>query len=164
MNKESITENEIGEIGTLHVTNRRIHGLVSRDIMEANRLRTENVDINIPLGRITCVAMNLFDNWDTRKALSIAKIVGPIIIVGFLWLFDLYHHGWLLLVLGISLFLDHKYDDYCAKTPQDGIRISFTIDGVDYYIPFKLSEKETAEAKFKMLKDAKREYDSASNG
>lgn len=172
MSNECIIENEVGEVGTLHVSNKRIHGTVCRDMMVGDRLRTEEVNINLPFHRIASINMTKFDNSYVRMKLKTFSIVVPLI-TGLMCICFILSDPYALnkpvplFFLGsifvsgavISSMLGHQLNVLRFKMPKDSIRISLTIDGIDYYVPFELTERETAEAKYQMLKDAKGAYD-----
>ena len=156
--KKAIVEKPIGKIGTLEVTNKRVQGMILREVPFGKGVRIEKTNIDVLLNLITGITVNTINNKPGRViggvllVLSIAFLICGIALIANKWEFV---GGMLLfvgmpttLILGIVLLL-----------LKDSISLSLSISGVNHFIPFETSQKEEAEAKCKMLKDAKSEYE-----
>ena len=154
--KKAIVEKPIGKIGTLEVTNKRVQGMLQRQIGAL----VERTNIDVLLNLITGITLKT----ESKKANRVtAHVFGTIFfLIG--------------LVGGIGAIADQRQEVegmICAvvgllldiamialsRRFKDSIRLSLSISGVNHFIPFETSQKEEAEAKCKMLKDAKSEYE-----
>lgn len=157
--KKAIVEKPIGKIGTLEVTNKRVQGMIQREIPFGQGVQIEKTNIDVLLNLITGITLKV----ESKKANRVTAHV-------FATIFFL-----LGLVCGIGAIAErHEVEGMiCAvvglllaiamialsRIFKDSIRLSLSISGVNHFIPFETSQKEEAEAKCKMLKDAKSEYE-----
>ena len=155
--KKAIVEKPIGKIGTLEVTNKRVQGTIQREVPFGKGVRIEKTNIDVLLNLITGITVNTFNNKLTRViggvllVLGIAILICGIALIANKWEF----------VGGMSLVFSLPFAllGIGWLLTKDSIRLSLSISGVNHFIPFETSQKEEAEAKCKMLKDAKSEYE-----
>ena len=155
--KKSIVEKTIGKIGTLEVTNKRVQGMIQREVPFGKGVHVEKTNIDVLLNLITGITVNTINNKASRilggilLALGIAILICGIALIVNKWEFV----GGMSLVFGLPFTLV----GIVSLLQKDSIRLSLSISGVNHFIPFETSQKEEAEAKCKMLKDAKSEYE-----
>lgn len=156
--RKSIVEKPIGKIGSLEVTNKRVQGMIEREIPAGNGVRVEKTNIDVLLNLVTGITVDHINLRGTRifgyVLLAIGLLLLPVGIAlivqecEFLGCVVVMPLGILCILLGIAFVL-----------AKDQIRLLLSISGVNHFIPFKTSQKQEAEEKCKMLKKAKSEYE-----
>ena len=156
--KKAIVEKPIGKIGTLEVTNKRVQGMIQRVI----GTRVENTNIDVLLNLITGITVNKISCRGHRIALNILASLWTLfcMILGIVLMTA--NNGrqaseaWMPMLIGAigAVILCGM-----SKLIKDRIWLTLSISGVNHFIPFAASQLQEAEAKCKMLKDAKSEYE-----
>ena len=156
--KKAIVEKPIGKIGTLEVTNKRVQGTIQREVPFGKGVRIEKTNIDVLLNLITGITVNTINNKPGRVIGGVLLVLGiAMLICGIALIADKSEFiGGMSLVFSLPFALDGIIFLLLLK---DSIRLSLSISGVNHFIPFETSQKEEAEAKCKMLKDAKSEYE-----
>ena len=156
--KKAIVEKPIGKIGTLEVTNKRVQGTIQREVPFGKGVRIEKTNIDVLLNLITGITVNTINNKPGRVIGGVLLVLGiAILICGIALIADKSEFiGGMSLVFSLPFALVGIIFLLLLK---DSIRLSLSISGVNHFIPFETSQKEEAEAKCKMLKDAKSEYE-----
>ena len=155
--KKTIVEKPIGKIGTLEVTNKRVQGMIQREIPFGKGVRIEKTNIDVLLNLITGITVNTINNKLARViggvllVLGIAILICGIALIANKWEFV----GGMSLVFGLTFAIC----GIAFLLQKDSIRLSLSISGVNHFIPFQTSQLQEAEEKCKILKDAKSEYE-----
>ena len=157
--KKAIVEKPIGKIGTLEVTNKRVQGMIQREIPFGQGVRIEKTNIDVLLNLITGITLTTESKKTNRVTAHVfATIFFLLGLVGGIGAIAERHEveGMICAVVGLLLAIAMIA---LSRIFKDSIRLSLSISGVNHFIPFETSQKEEAEAKCKMLKDAKSEYE-----
>ena len=155
--RKTIVEKPIGKIGTLEVTNKRVQGVIQREVPFSNGVRVEKANIDVLLNLVTGITVDMKNNKLRRifggilLVLGIAVLICGIALIVNKWEFV----GMMSLFLGLTPTLG----GIGCLLQKDSIRLSLSISGVNHFIPFETSQLAEAEEKCKMLKDAKSEYE-----
>ena len=156
--KMTISEVEIGEIGSLKVTNKRLVGEINKKMKFANgQTEIQHVNIDVLLNMITGITVT--EDASKKGALPVgcfvlvlgASGVGVAVAVESIFFGVL---GALPLLMGITLIMASFFKK---------IHLTISIAGVDHFIPFETSRKQEAEEKCNLLRKAKAEYERMQN-
>ena len=149
--KKNIVEKPIGKIGSLKVTNKRVHGYINRKTTNGGAVRVEFVNIDVLLNLITGITVRRIEN----PARPICFIFAGLSALGAI-IFSCVVSSPGPLVFGLAFVIVLVT---CGINATDTVQLILSVSGVDHFIQYETSQMAEAEAKCKMLKDAKSEYE-----
>lgn len=156
----SIKEVAIGKIGPLEVTNKRIHGQITKLVpTPQGGYATQTASVDVLLNLLTGVTVRHVNNLRFRICCILLAIFGVLLLgIGLAGVVGkeeflggiscVVSAGFIGSALGIGL-----------KNWKDRLWLVLSISGVDHVIPFGMSEKILADKYCATLKNAKSEYE-----
>lgn len=150
-NTHKIVEKEIGSIGDLKVTNKRIVGEINKKEKIGGRVKVTRVNLDVVLNMITGITVikdysvvGRVMGWIytvMSVLLAIMAIAAESVFLGVM-------SGGMLLLGLIALILS-----------MSKVQLIISVAGVDHFIPYETSQMAEAEEKCNMLRNAKSEYE-----
>lgn len=144
-------EKEIGSIGGLKVTNKRIAGEINKKEKIGRDVKVTRVNIDVVLNMITGITVT--------KTYNVKARMGGWLYITLSVMFAISAFGTESLFCGAiagGLFLGGLI---CLLMSMSKVHLIISVAGVDHFIPYKTSKMDEAEEKCNMLRNAKSEYE-----
>lgn len=160
-NRPTLVEEEIGSIGDLKVTNKRIVGEINKKEKIGNGVKVTRVNIDVILNMITGITVIKDYNFGARVAgclFTPLAVIGAIIGISAIISEDsrAAEPGAVMLVMS---FVFGLFGVICLLLSKSRVHLQISIAGVDHFIPYETSCQKEAEEKCNMLRNAKSEYE-----
>ena len=158
-NRPTLVEEEIGSIGDLKVTNKRIVGEINKKEKIGGSVKVARVNIDVVLNMITGITVIKDYNFGARVAGYVFSALAVVVaIVGVIAMCDRRGEEPGAIMLGMS-FAMALFGVISLLISRAKVHLRISIAGVDHFIPYETSCQKEAEEKCNMLRNAKSEYE-----